>query len=111
MALRHIIFLATLIAPTIGHSADIAGSIKESTYRPAKNAKVTIQCPNTNTFEATANSYGLYRISGLPDLNWCEISVHYDNKQSNSTTINTGSGSKDINLRLRPFEGGWKLIL
>ncbi len=111
MEFRNIILTVLLMTPITGQCADIAGIIKESSNRPAKKAQVTIQCNGAKALKVTANNYGRYRISGLPNLKWCKISVYHNGKPSNAAKINSGSGSKDINLRLQPTNDGWKLVL
>lgn len=98
-------------APASLYAADIAGAVKEPSNRPANGAQLSITCPGSDAREGRANAYGRYRIAELPNLKWCQIRVSYRGKTSNAVRTNSGSGSKDINLRLRAGNGGWKLTL
>lgn len=108
---RHILIAIALSLPMGASAADISGFVKDPSARPAAGASLTLACPGGVTRGATANAYGRYRIGGLPDLKWCQLSASYQGKQSNSVRVNTGSGSKDINVYLRPHNNSWELAL
>ena len=112
MLFRTFILAALLIVTFTAHAADITGSVKDDSNRPAGGAQVFIKCPDREKpSEGTTNKYGRYRITGLPNTTWCEIWVFYDSKMSNHARINTGSDSKDINLRLQRSGKNWTLNL
>ena len=102
MRARGLAVVLCLSAPAIALAADISGFVKDPANRPAAGASLSVNCPGAGTQSTQANVYGRYRLSGLPNLKWCRIQVTYRGKSSNAVRINSGSGSKDINLRLRP---------
>jgi hypothetical protein len=111
MRSRGLAVVLCLSLPAIALAADIGGFVKDPANRPAAGASLSVSCPGTETKNTRANVYGRYRLSGLPNLKWCTIQVTYGGKTSNAVRINSGSGSKDINLRLRPEGSGWQLVL
>ena len=96
-------------APAVASS--VTGFVWDSYSRPLAGANVTFTCPTLSPINATSDQYGRYRANGLPDVTWCSLTVTYDKKSSAAIRINTGSGSKDINVKLQPSESGWTITL
>ena len=93
------------------YAANIAGVIKSASNSPAKSAQISFTCPGGVIFKGKADKYGRYRVTGLPNVKWCKLSVSFKNKDSNAASVNSGSGSKDINVKLVDNKGAWQLIL
>ena len=94
------------------HAANISGFVKNNANNPADGAELTFICPSSKTpFAATADKYGRYRVKKLPNLKWCDLSVKYKNKNSDVVKVNSGKGSKDINVKLNAENDSWKITL
>lgn len=93
-------------------AANISGVVKDASNKPAGAARVSFSCPNNKTSSATADKYGRYRVTGLPNVKWCTLNVTYSGKNSDSVKVNSGSGSKDINVTLQNADQNkWRITL
>jgi hypothetical protein len=90
-----IIFSCPIVA------ANISGVVKDASNKPAAAASVSFSCPNVETITKQADKYGRYRVMGLPNVKWCILNVTYSGKNSSGVKVNSGSGSKDINVVLQ----------
>ena len=106
-----LICLLMVLPVTSAIASSISGFVRESSNRPAIEAIVTFSCPASQDVSATSDQYGRYRASGLPDVKWCSLTVSYQNKNSDPVRINSGSGSKDINIKLQNAASGWTITL
>jgi hypothetical protein len=93
------------------YAANISGAIKSASNSPAKGASISFTCPGGIVFRGKTDKYGRYRVTGLPNIKWCKLIVSFRKKNSNAARVNSGSGSKDINVRLVANKGVWQLIL
>lgn len=86
------------MSPLAVHAADVSGFVrKASDKKPLSKAEVVYKCPGGKEFYGTSNQYGRYRVSGLPNVAFCEVSV---NGKALPNKINTGSGSKEVDLSI-----------
>lgn len=93
-------------------AANISGAVKNASNKPAVAAKVSFKCPNIkNPFTALTDKYGRYRITGLPNTKWCSMQVNFKPYNSNIIEINSGKGSKSINIKLNKAEKSWRITL
>lgn len=92
-------------------ASSVSGFVRQPSNRPAVGAVVTFTCPATEPIPATSDQNGRYRAKGLPDVKWCSLTVNYNNQISNAIRINSGSGGKDINIKLQESASGWKVTL
>ena len=106
-----LICLISILLITPAFAASISGFVREPSNRPATGAVVTFSCPATKEILATSDQNGRYRASGLPDVQWCSLTVSYQGRNSVPVRINSGSGSKDINIKLQNAPTGWTIIL
>jgi hypothetical protein len=91
-------------------AANISGVVKDAANKPAAAARVSFSCPNVNTVTAQADQYGRYRVMGLPNVKWCTLNVTYSGKSSSGVKVNSGSGSKDINVTLQNADNNkWRI--
>lgn len=92
--------IAFLILPllTPAHAADISGFVRNISNQPVTGVEVKYSCKE-NPYTAITNSYGRYRVRGLPNVTWCSVKVNGD-QTSPDIQINSGSGSKEVNLRI-----------
>jgi hypothetical protein len=91
-------------------AANISGVVKDAANKPAAAARVSFSCPNVNTVTAQADQYGRYRVMGLPNVKWCTLNVTYSGKNSSGVKVNSGSGSKDINVTLQNADNNkWRI--
>ena len=104
-------FLLVITFSMSAFSASISGFVKQPSNRPAVGEVVTFTCPGSDPFLATTDQYGRYRIGRLPDVQWCDLSVNYKGKDSTPVRINSGSGSKEINIKLQNSEAGLTVTL
>lgn len=110
---KHFVLTLTVMVLSFSlptYAANISGVIKKASNSPAKSAQISFTCSGV-IFNAQADKYGRYRITGLPNIKWCTLNVSYRNKKSNAARVNSGSGSKDINVKLVDNKGAWQLIL
>ena len=93
---KRILFLITLLfSPVVTYAADVSGFVRNANNQPLPGAKVDYKCKGA-TYSAVTNQYGRYRVSGLPDVKFCDVTV---NGKSMPRKINSGSGSKEVDLR------------
>jgi hypothetical protein len=92
-------------------SASVSGFVKQPSNRPAVGVVVTFTCPDRDPFPATTDQYGRYRVKGLPDVQWCSLSVNYEGEDSTPVRINSGSGSRETNIKLKNSESGLTVTL
>lgn len=92
-----VFFLSLLLfIPWLSFAADISGFVRNANNQPIPGAKVTYTCTGKN-YSVTTNKYGRYRVTGLPNVKWCTIKV---NDKAMPNKINSGSGSKEVDLRV-----------
>ena len=92
------------------NAATISGKVRTVNGAPAVSAAISFSCPG-KSFNGRTDNHGRYRVKGLPNVKWCQMRVNYGGKQSEPLRINSGSGSKDINVRLKNAGNAWQLIL
>ena len=100
-----------VLSTTSSYAASISGFVKAASNRPASGAQVYFVCPGNKSFSGTTDQYGRYRIVGLPDVQWCSLNINYQNIASTHAKVNTGSGAKDINIKLLKEQSNWRIIL
>lgn len=93
---RLLLPILAILVPITSHSADISGFVRKAGSKPVPDAKVVYIC-NGKSFSGRTNGYGRYRIRGLPNVVWCKVTV---NNVEVASRINSGSGSKEVDLRL-----------
>jgi hypothetical protein len=98
MEKRILFLILSLLTPVAAYAADISGFVRDASNQPVAKAKVQYIC-NGKPYKATANNYGRYRVRGLPNVTWCNVTVNGANTTP-VTKINSGSGSKEVNLRI-----------
>ena len=106
-----LICLLSILLTTPAFASSVSGFVREPSNRPAIGAIVIFSCPAEQEFPTTSDQNGRYRVSGLPDVQWCYLTVSYQDKSSGPVRINSGSGSKDINIKLQNAESGWTITL
>jgi hypothetical protein len=94
---KRILFLVIfLLSPAAAYAADVSGFVRNAVdNQPLSGATVEYTCRGKIYF-GTTNQYGRYRVSGLPDVEFCDVSV---NGRQLPKKINSGSGSKEVDLR------------
>ena len=98
MAKPILFLILSHLIPAVSYAADISGFVSNAQQQPLKGVKVEYTCNNT-PYSDTTNSYGRYRVKGLPNVTFCNVTV--DGAQlSPDTQINSGSGSKEVNLSI-----------
>ena len=98
MEKRILFLILPLLTPVVAHAADISGFVRNASNQPVVGAKVKYVC-NGKTYPAKTNSYGRYRVRGLPNVKWCSVTVN-GGPISPVKKINSGSGSKEVNLSI-----------
>lgn len=98
MEKRILFLILSLLIPVAAQAADISGFVRNANNQSVANAQVEYIC-NGKSYGATTSSYGRYRVRGLPNVTWCNVTVNGGNT-SPATKINSGSGSKEVNLRI-----------
>ena len=94
---KRILFLTLfLLIPVAAYAADISGFVRDAKNKPVSGANVEYTC-GKKTYPGTTNKYGRYRVSGLPKVTWCSVKV---NGKEVIKKINSGSGSKEVDLRI-----------
>lgn len=94
---KRILFLILfLLTPAAAYAADISGFVRKANNQPVPGAKVVYKC-GEKTYDGKTNKYGRYRVSGLPKVTWCNVEV---NGKKMPKRINSGSGSKEVDLRI-----------
>lgn len=93
---RLLFLILAFLAPVTSQSADISGFVRKAGNKPVPGAQVVYNC-NNKDFPGKTNAYGRYRVRGLPNVAWCKVSV---NNVVVIPRINSGSGSKEVDLRL-----------
>jgi hypothetical protein len=94
---KRILFLILfLLAPMAAHAADISGFVRNAKNQPVPDATVEYIC-GEKTYKGKTNKYGRYRVTGMPKVTWCSVNV---NGKQVSKKINSGSGSKEVDLRI-----------
>lgn len=98
------VFLLALSLPA--YSADLYGKVYVSPdSRPAAGANVSTSCGKGSSVDRA----GRYRLRNLPNNTSCSISVTHQSK-TGTTSANSGSGSKIMNIELQASGNQWKLI-
>lgn len=94
---KRILFLIFfLLTPAAAQAADISGFVrKKANNQPVAEATVEYICAK-KPYIGKTNKYGRYRVSGLPDVKFCDVKV---NGKIIPGQINSGSGSKEVDLR------------
>jgi hypothetical protein len=95
---KQILFLILVLTPISAFAADISGFVRNASNQPKSNVMVEYICKGKPYSDAT-NSYGRYRVRGLPNVTWCSVTVD-GAPTTPATKINSGSGSKEVNLRI-----------
>jgi hypothetical protein len=98
MEKRLLFLILYLLVPVSSDAADVSGFVRNASNQPLAGAKVVYVCKE-NSFTATTNNYGRYRVRGLPNVTWCNVTVN-GTETSPATKINSGTGNKEVNLRL-----------
>lgn len=94
---KRILFLTLfLLTPVAAYAVDISGFVRNAKNQPVPGATVEYICKK-KTYSGKTNKYGRYRVSGLPKVTWCSVNV---NGKEVSKEINSGSGSKEVDLRI-----------
>lgn len=93
-----VFLILPLLTPAVAHAADISGFVRNTSNQPVAGVKVQYSCKE-NPYTAITNSYGRYRVRGLPNVTWCKVEVK-GGQISPDMQINSGSGSKEVNLRI-----------
>ena len=94
---KRILFLILfLFTPMAAHAADISGFVRNSKNQPVPDARVDYICDD-KAYKGKTNRYGRYRVTGMPKVTWCSVKV---NGKEVSKKINSGSGSKEVDLRI-----------
>ena len=94
---RIISLIFFLLSPATAHAADVSGFVSNAANnQPLRNASVVYTCKGV-PHSGTTNQYGRYRVSGLPNIEFCDVSV---NGKPLPRKINSGSGSKEVDLRI-----------
>lgn len=96
MEKRILFLILSLLTPVAAYSADISGFVRNASNQPVPDARVEYKC-GEKTKEAMTNSYGRYRVRGLPNVTWCSVEV---NGIEIFRQLNSGSGSKEVDLRI-----------
>ncbi|RKZ96347.1 MAG: hypothetical protein DRQ43_04405 [Gammaproteobacteria bacterium] len=100
MEKRILFLILPLLTPVVVHAADISGFVRNAGNQPMAGAEVQYFCNGKpDPYSATTNSYGRYRVRGLPNVTWCSVKVN-GGQTSPAMKINSGSGSKEVNLRI-----------
>ena len=105
------LILLSWLSVAASHAATVSGFVTTAQGKAAANSTISITCPNNFSTSTISNKYGRYRSKGLPNVTWCKMTVKFSNKPSNAVKINSGSGSKDINIKLMPENNKWKIVL
>jgi hypothetical protein len=98
MERRILLLILSLLIPAASYAADISGFVRNAQNQPVAQVEVIYICNNT-PYRTTTNSYGRYRIKGLPNVTFCNVTVG-GARLSPDKQINSGSGSKEVNLRI-----------
>lgn len=96
MEKRIFFLILCLLIPVAVYAADVSGFVRNVNNQPVKGAKVEYKC-GEKTYDGKTNKYGRYRVTGLPKVTWCSVKV---NGKEVSKKINSGSGSKEVDLRI-----------
>lgn len=96
MEKRTLFLTLFLLTPVAAYAADISGFVRNAKNQPVPGANVEYKC-GEKTYPGTTNKYGRYRVSGLPNVTWCSVTVK---GKEISKQINSGSGSKEVDLRI-----------
>jgi len=106
-----IVCLLTIPITMPAFAASVSGFVRQPSNQPAVGALVNFACPGNKSFSATSDQYGRYRTRGLPDVQWCNLTVEYKGKTSASVRVNSGSGSREQNIKLQNSPSGWTVTL
>lgn len=96
MEKRILFLILCLLIPVAAYAADVSGFVRNTKDKPVPGARVEYKCVE-KTYDGKTNKYGRYRVTGLPKVTWCSVKV---NGKEVSKKINSGSGSKEVDLRI-----------
>lgn len=110
MKLRYLpISVALLLVPPPASAQQVFGRVTEGPQTAAAGATVVVSCgDDTVTSSATTDESGVYRLTA-PATGRCTLAVEYNGMASNRIWVRVSQESTQVNLEIRPRDGGWTL--